>query len=106
MTDLEMDELVSDLLTSSEHCPTRDVVAAGLISNLRQKTRDLRASAEHTPRREHLTHPVNAARLSVPDRALVEAMSPPVPDLVKEAELARFNEWIDEAFPSTPGTDQ
>jgi hypothetical protein len=35
MTEAELDALVSNLLSSAEHDPGRDVVAAGVISNLR-----------------------------------------------------------------------
>lgn len=55
MTDRGIDELISDLLTTSEHCPTRDIIAARLISNLRQKVRELRAASRITPSQPTVT---------------------------------------------------
>lgn len=34
----EIDSLIKDLLSSTEHCSARDVVAAGLITNLRENS--------------------------------------------------------------------
>ena len=37
----EIEDLIQDLLRSTEHCPARDVIAAGLIANLRDEIANL-----------------------------------------------------------------
>lgn len=39
LTAIEMDTLIQDLMSSADHCPARDVIAAGLIANMRDALR-------------------------------------------------------------------
>ncbi len=45
LTVSEIEALINDLLCSREHCPARDVIAAGLLANMRDA---LRTIAEET----------------------------------------------------------
>lgn len=42
----EIETLIQDLLSSTEHCPARDVIAAGLISNMRDEIASMKCDLE------------------------------------------------------------
>lgn len=46
LTDSETEALIQDLLSSADHCPARDVIAAGLIANMREEINSLKTDLE------------------------------------------------------------